>query len=127
MNFDREIGRLVTMRDGLQITLDQYDLGMRRVQDAIVQYLASLGDTVAVDPESGEVREIEQTMRRHLRTQPDNADNGTKYSWLIESNRTGEWCSRTYLNHATKREAERALNDWQVVEPQTQFRLRRTR
>lgn len=59
MNFDREIGRLVTQRDEQRITLAQYDLGMRRVQDAIVQYLASLGDTVAADPETGEVREIE--------------------------------------------------------------------
>jgi len=57
MNFDREIGRLVSQRDDNQITLAQYDLGMRRVQDAIVQYLASLGDTVAVDPDTGEVRE----------------------------------------------------------------------
>lgn len=66
-------------------------------------------------------------MRRHLRTQPDHADEGKKHSWLIESNRTGEWCSRTYLNHATKREAERALNGWQSNEPQTQFRLKRAK
>lgn len=51
MDFDREIGRLVTQRDSLQITLDQYDLGMKQVQDAIVQYLASLGEE--------EVKEIE--------------------------------------------------------------------
>lgn len=55
---DREIGILVSQRDAGAISVQAYMQGMRTIEQKIIDYLQTLGDTAAI--EDGEVNVYEK-------------------------------------------------------------------